>query len=524
MGDDDAEGVSYLRERESERERERACFPHSCVCGEDGEAAGQLFIALYKLSGQGQTQGSIMPSEKHSSSKRTHHRSSRHTFSVPYPDEHMLHYYRWTSPPGVMKIMCIIIIIMCVALFVCVASTLAWDYDMEAMGMGGLGMGMGYGYGGGAYGGGAGGSYGSGVGGYGGSYGGYGGGYYMDPLTGKGFIIGIAAVTFIAVLVIFILVVSRQNAARSHKFYLASIIICAILAVLMLIASVVYLVAVNPTAQSSGSMMYNMIWQLCAQYQNQPQASGIFINQYMYHYCVVEPQEAIAIVLGFLLAVALIILLVFSVKTRQEMRRYGRHRVYWEEPKLFNDTFSHGVEKWVTNVSGEPEALVNDYNDQVGASRSYLDQSPDFQKPIYLPGGSDLTSVLSVTKSKLRDYDTGVESADDLDETDYDDEFPPIANDVVRQEYKRHFDRDHMEYKRLQAELDDINIGLAEVDRELDRLQEGSPQFLDAMEQYNRLKNLKRSAEYQMKKKRCKQLKAKLSHIKRRVSDYDRRP
>lgn len=35
-----------------------------------------------------------------------------------------------------------------------------------------------------------------------------------------------------------------------------------------------------------------------------------------------------------------------------------------------------------------------------------------------------------------------------------------------------------MEYKRLQAELDDINLGLMEVDRELDRLQEGSPQFL----------------------------------------------
>ena len=33
-------------------------------------------------------------------------------------------------------LMCIIIIIMCVALFVCVASTLAWDYDMQAIGMG----------------------------------------------------------------------------------------------------------------------------------------------------------------------------------------------------------------------------------------------------------------------------------------------------------------------------------------------------------------------------------------------------
>ncbi|KAL0193598.1 hypothetical protein M9458_011894, partial [Cirrhinus mrigala] len=57
-------------------------------------------------------------------------------------------------------------------------------------------------------------------------------------------------------------------------------------------------------------------------------------------------------------------------------------------------------------------------------------------------------------------------------------EYPPIINEQERLEYKREFDRDHMEYKRLQAELDDINQGLAEADRELDSLQEGSPQFM----------------------------------------------
>lgn len=205
----------------------------------------------------------------------------------------MLHFYRWTSPPGVMKILCIIIIVMCVAVFACVASTLAWDYDMSLMGLGG-GTGLLPGYGG-SYGG----SYGGG-GGYGGSYGGgggAGGGYYgyggaqMDPKAGKGFIIAIAAITFIAVLVIFVLVVSRQNAARSSRFYLAAVVICALLAFLMLIATIVYLVAVNPTAQSSGSVYYNQVRQLCAQYQSQSQAQGIFLNQYLYHYCVVEPQE-----------------------------------------------------------------------------------------------------------------------------------------------------------------------------------------------------------------------------------------
>lgn len=220
-----------------------------------------------------------------------------------YPEDKMLHFYRWTSPPGVMKIMCIIIIIMCVAVFACVASTLAWDYEMSLMGggtglmpgsYGSYGSGYGTGYGGsygGSYGGGYGGSYGGAYGsGLGGSYSGY-GGTQMDPRSGKGFIIAISAITFIAVLIIFIMVVSRQGTARSSKFYLASIIICAILAFLMIIASIVYLVAINPTAQSTGSVYYNQIVQLCAQFQNQVQPQGLLLNQYLYHYCVVEPQE-----------------------------------------------------------------------------------------------------------------------------------------------------------------------------------------------------------------------------------------
>jgi occludin len=57
-------------------------------------------------------------------------------------------------------------------------------------------------------------------------------------------------------------------------------------------------------------------------------------------------------------------------------------------------------------------------------------------------------------------------------------EFPTIANEQERVDYKREFDRDHQEYKDLQGELDIINKSLSEVDRELDELQEGSPQFL----------------------------------------------
>nr|XP_043881860.1 MARVEL domain-containing protein 2b [Solea senegalensis] len=468
------------------------------------------------------------------------HHSSRHSnpaFSN-YPGDKLLHFYRWSSPPGVMKIMSIIIVIMCVAVFACVASTLAWDYDMSMMGMGGGMMpGAGYGssYGGsGSYGTGYGSSYGSSYGsgygsGYGSSYGGgiggsYGyGGTQMDPKAGKGFIIAISGITFIAVLIIFVLVVSRQNAARSAKFYLATIVICAILAFLMIIATIVYLVAVNPTAQSTGSVYYSQIRQLCAQYQTQTQAQGIFLNQYLYHYCVVEPQEAIAIVLGFLVFVGLIILLVFAVKTRAQIRRWGEERILWEEVKVVPDGLHTSIGEWVNNVSGDPEVPLHDANDRVWGSRDYLDKL-DNNKPLYLPGDSDIGSSVGAPKTRLKDYDTGAESGDDLEEEDFNALFPSIVDEHERLVYKREFDRDHQEYKDLQAELDDVNMDLADLDKELNQHPEGSPQFLDAMSEYTRLKNFKKSPAYQIKKKRCKYLRSKLSHIKKKISEYDRRP
>lgn len=57
-------------------------------------------------------------------------------------------------------------------------------------------------------------------------------------------------------------------------------------------------------------------------------------------------------------------------------------------------------------------------------------------------------------------------------------EFPPIANEQQRSNYKHEFDRDHQEYKDLQAVLDNINKNLSDVDRKLDELEEGSPQYL----------------------------------------------
>ncbi|KAK2818572.1 hypothetical protein Q5P01_024133 [Channa striata] len=484
-------------------------------------------------------------------SDHEYHAASQKAYSY-YPDDEFQHFYRWSSPPGIMKIMAVLILVMCVAIFACVASTLAWDTQgaLNSFGVGGSGS---YGYGGG---------YGSGYSSFGGAgYGasnnyGYGslGGNYNDPRSAKGFIIALAGIIFVTCLAFFIIVVSRQSLSESRRFYLAMLIVCALLAPLMLIAAIVYLMAVNPMAQSTGSIYGMQLQALCAPYQG-PQGSGVLINQYLYHYCVLEPQEAIAAVLGFLVAAALIVMLVFALKTRQKIQNYGKSNILWKKVKVIDDMAPPpDVEEWVNNVSTSPEAVpISDYPEKLRGSRSYLDdESSNYDKPPYsyspqpaveqhlpLQNGvpyiptSDVSS--SVGKPKKRrpgrprradgqDYDTDYNSSgDELDDDDFDSEFPPITNEQERAEYKREFDREHQEYKDLQAELDAVNKNLSDVDKELDELEEGSPQHHDAVDEYNRLKDLKKSADYQTKKRRCKYLKSKLNHIKKRVSDFDRK-
>uniref|UniRef100_A0A673MKN5 Occludin-like n=1 Tax=Sinocyclocheilus rhinocerous TaxID=307959 RepID=A0A673MKN5_9TELE len=471
-----------------------------------------MFLSLFRMSSR--PNGSPPPYDYHT--EDGYNVAPQPAYSY-YPDEEFQHFYRWTSPPGIIKIMSVMSIIFCVGIFVCVASTLAWDTDAGAAGFGSYGGS----YGGGSYGSyGGGGSYGSyGGGGYGmggsGGYGGYGYGILgsqNDPRQGKGFMIAMAIITFIILLVIFIMIISHQKVAQARKFYLAVIIISAIMAFLMLVATIVYLVTVYPMAQSSGSVQFNQVYAMCAAYQ-QPQMTGGFVNQYLYHYCVVDPQEAIALVLGFIVTAALIIIMVFAIKTRQKINHHGKDNILWRHVKEIGDQNSpQDVEDWVNDVNGPPEPLLADYPMKAGGSRNDLDDnSTNYDKPPYsespveiehnvpvrssvpLSSGSEMNSSAGRPKKRRagrprttdgRDHDTDyASSGDELDDDDFSSEFPPIINNEEREHYKRLFDEDHQEYKELQAEMDQINKRLAEVDRELDDLQEGSPQFLDAMDE-----------------------------------------
>lgn len=63
------------------------------------------------------------------------------------------------------------------------------------------------------------------------------------------------------------------------------------------IISIVYIVGVNPMAQSSSNMIYNPMLMMCQSlYQTgYSQMGGVggfpLYNQYLYHYCFVDPQE-----------------------------------------------------------------------------------------------------------------------------------------------------------------------------------------------------------------------------------------
>lgn len=192
-----------------------------------------------------------------------------------YIEDAPQHFYKWTSPPGVVRILQATVILLCIAIFACVASTLAWEYGYGFGGIYGNGLG-GY-YGSSSY-------YGIGVN-YGSAYGSYYGGV-TNPRTANGFMIAMAVLCFLTQLGLFVASVTKSSSTRSRRFYLVVIVVCAVLAFVMLIASIVYVVGVNPQAQMSGSYYYNPLLAMCSQVY-----SNSYTNQYLYHYCTVDPQE-----------------------------------------------------------------------------------------------------------------------------------------------------------------------------------------------------------------------------------------
>ncbi|XP_078280025.1 uncharacterized protein LOC144607219 [Rhinoraja longicauda] len=481
-----------------------------------------------------------------------------------YMEDKPQHFYKWSSPPGIIRVLEGVVVILCLAIFACVASTLQWQYGYGY----GMGFGGGMGGGGGYYpgmGGMGGGGYYPGMGGMGGG----GGGYYpgmggnsrgtTDPRAATGFMIAMAAISFVVVLAFFITSVSKSRRSRTRNFYLLVLVFSAILGGMELIASIVYIMGVNPMAGSSGSMYYSQIRMICSQFSSG--GAGMMIgSQYLYHYCVVDPQEAVAIVCGFLAALAFCIIAFLAQRVRQKIWKYGKPNILWD--KNFGDEeVGPNVEEWVKTVpaqgnedaetiqfSDKPANGVNamstaDYNPRPNKyslesqtaspyqpssypSRNY-NSTPSEEVPSKPPAGRKKGKRRrgrpEVDESQYEtDYTTGAESCDDMDEEQWERLYPPITSDPTRQEYKREFAASHQEYRQLCAEMNEVNNQINYLNKRLDLVTEDDPSYQGVAEEYNRLKDFKMTSEYRNKRVQSKQLKGKLSYIKRMVSDYDR--
>lgn len=136
------------------------------------------------------------------------------SYSVP-PDsyhvqENPQHFYRWFSPPGLVKTFQGATVLMCFIILVCVVSTLVWDTNgFEYRGYGVAGTALGY---------------------YKTSYA-Y-SGSYMTPQSAKAAMISVASINFLVSLGFLVASFSRSGVKRGCRFYFTVFVCDVILAVL----------------------------------------------------------------------------------------------------------------------------------------------------------------------------------------------------------------------------------------------------------------------------------------------------
>ncbi|XP_034559252.1 occludin [Notolabrus celidotus] len=493
-----------------------------------------------------------------------------------YQEEKPQLFYRWYSPPGFVKTFQGATVLMCFLIFAFVASTLVWD--MNGFGYGGYGIGAS-----------AGAAVGSEYGYYGGSY-----GYsssYMTPQSAKAAMISMASINFLISLGFLVASFSRSRIMRGCTFYLTVFICDIILAVLQGIIDIIFVIGVNPMSQSSQSMLYNPMLMMCQNIQGSPSLSGSvgagfpggfpMYNQYLHHYCYMDPEEAVALVLGLIVVLALSMSAYYAYKTRSKIWRHGKANILWDEPR---SRLSEGqdVQDWVNHVGDSrstqqaPTVVVSErarapelraensvvsysngtvsvhseanykgntnsrgaeplyQNNRVTVcSSSSSEQSDSIRKPppptynVRKEQREDPQYRLAAQEGVESQCETGYTTGDTGNELDRDHTehlyrlYPEITSDEQRHQYKKEFESDLARYKSLCAQMDDISDQMHKLSRELDMLDDSSVKYQGVADEYNRLKELKRTHDYQAKKKHCKELRQKLFHIKRLVKIYD---
>ncbi|KAG7266806.1 hypothetical protein CRUP_008639 [Coryphaenoides rupestris] len=259
---------------------------------------------------------------------------------------------------------------------------------------------------------------------------------------------------------------------------------------------------------------------------------------------------AVALVLGLMVVLALSLAAYYAYKTRSKIWRHGKHNVHWDRP-LVRTSEGQDVQDWVNHV-GEgrstqhaPTVVLSEraapdlrggkiavthgngtlsvYSD-AGAFLSSNNTNSRGPEPLYQNVGAAVSTKSSAServeeeaasdsirkppqyeeRGRGPEHGAGSPSAGDAVESQL---YPEITSEDQRRRYKGEFVADLARYKRLCAEMDDTSDQIHKLGRELDTLPEGSVKY--------------QSPHYQGKKKDTKELRQKLSHIKRLVKNFD---
>ncbi|XP_077580194.1 occludin-like [Stigmatopora nigra] len=492
-------------------------------------------------------------------SPQSHYVPSKAPAYSHYAEETPQHFYQWFSPPGFVKIFHGATVLMSFIIFACVASTLVWDFNGFGYGIGsGTGSGQGY---------------------YGGSY-----GYsssYMTPQSAKAAMISMASINFVVFLGFLVGSFSRSRAMRGSTLYLTFFICDTILAILQAIIDIIFVIGVNPMSQSSQSMLYNPILMMCQNIPDRPSFSGSvgsgfpggfpMYNQLLYHYCFMDPEEAVAFALGLMVVLALSFAAYYSWKTRSKIWHHGKDNIYWDQP-MVSLSERHNVQEWVNNVGeghstqhastivisekaasdlrGGNNAVSHSHKNVLAHSEGLLNNSK--LQEIAHPYSNNSPAVCSIpsgyaeSQGKLNTrgqgnpkyhtratmesqnemaYTTGGDTANELDDDQAQylfSQYTEILSDEQRREYKQDFQSALTRYKSLCKEMDEICDHIRMLSQELDTLDKNSIKYQGVVDEYNRLKDLKRAPEYQAKKKESKELRKKMFHIKKLIKNFDR--
>ncbi|KAL5482142.1 hypothetical protein EMCRGX_G022431 [Ephydatia muelleri] len=104
-------------------------------------------------------------------------------------------------------------------------------------------------------------------------------------------------------------------------------------------------------------------------------------------------------------------------------------------------------------------------------------------------------------------------------------QYPPIASDRQRSEYKCIFNKDYDEYLKIKESLDAMTKEWQGLGTRLGQLQKHSEEAKELRKKIRkRYMELQQDHKYTEEKRRHEELHCKLSHIKQLIVDYDSRP